>query len=93
MWETWQFRLRCERMPRFYFNLYECGKPLADNEGQEVADVAQARALAVKEARALMSSEVQSGKLCLSCRIEVEDEERVTVFIVPFKEALQVTGL
>jgi hypothetical protein len=80
-------------MPRYFFNLHECGTVVRDEEGREVSDVAQLRQLAVKEARQLMSAEVTGGQLCLSCRIEVLDADRRAVLVVPFREAVAVTGL
>jgi hypothetical protein len=44
-------------------------------------------------AREIMSNEVKNGKLCLSCHIEVEDEAGQVVLTLPFKEAVQVSGL
>jgi hypothetical protein len=40
-----------------------------------------------------MAAEVQAGRLCLSCRIEVTDEDQALIVGVPFKEALAITGL
>jgi len=79
-------------MPRYFFNLYECGTLLHDEEGREVDDPGQLHALAMKEARQLMSDEVARGELCLSCRIEVLDADQRPVLILPFKEALKITG-
>jgi hypothetical protein len=54
---------------------------------------ADARLRAIREARSIMSSEVAAGKLCLSCHIRVEDARGATLLTVPFREALEVTGL
>ena len=78
---------------RYFFHLHECGTLLSDEEGQELADAGAARNQAMKEARSVMSSEVQAGKLCLSCCIEVVDEAQRPVLTLPFKEALEVSGL
>jgi hypothetical protein len=40
-----------------------------------------------------MSGEVLAGRLCLSCRIEVTDENQQLIEVVPFKEALELTGI
>jgi hypothetical protein len=63
-------------MARYFFNLHECGTLILDEEGREVIDSDQLHALAIKEARQLMSVEVARGELCLSCRIEVLDADR-----------------
>jgi hypothetical protein len=80
-------------MPHYFFHLYECGTIIPDDEGRELSGITDIRAAALREARQVMSAEVQGGKLCLSCRIEVLDENQRPVFVLPFKEALTVTGL
>ena len=79
-------------MPRYYFHLYECGALIADEEGREIADD-KIREVAIEGARDLMAEEVKRGQLCLACRIEVVDEAQRSVLMVPFTEALEVTGL
>jgi hypothetical protein len=79
-------------MARYFFNLHECGTLILDEEGREVIDSDQLHALAIKEARQLMSVEVARGELCLSCRIEVLDADQRLVLILPFKDALNITG-
>jgi hypothetical protein len=78
---------------RFFFNLHECGPPVHDEEGRELPDAAAARDHALKDARSVMASEVQAGRLCLSCRIDVVDESQRPILSVSFKEAVEVTGL
>jgi hypothetical protein len=80
-------------MSRYFFNLYECGTLVADDEGREVADLRQLHDIAMREARQIMAAEVVEGKLCLSCRIEVVDEDQRPVLLLPFKEAIALTGL
>jgi hypothetical protein len=40
-----------------------------------------------------MCGEVKRGKLCLSCFILIEDDDRQEVMRVPFREAVAVSGL
>jgi hypothetical protein len=40
-----------------------------------------------------MAGEVQAGRLCLSCWIEVMGQNQKLLLVMPFKEALEVTGL
>lgn len=80
-------------MPRFYFQLNECGKVLSDPEGVEMRDLDEARARAVIEARTIMCAEVAEGRLCLSCSIEVRDAGGLAVLDVPFREAVRVSGV
>jgi hypothetical protein len=79
-------------MPRYFFHLYECGTTIADDEGRELSDTAAIHEAAFREARSIMAGEVQKGELCLSCRIEVLDENGRPMFVLPFREALNVTG-
>ena len=85
--------MRSTPMERLYFHLHECGETVIDDEGAEVESLAHARLRALHEARSIMSSEVASGKLCLSCHISVEDAHGATLLIVPFREALEISGL
>jgi hypothetical protein len=80
-------------VPRYFFHLHECGQYIADDEGQELEGLEAARRQALLEARHVMAAEVQSGKLCLSCWIEVIDCADRPVMKVPFKDALVVSGL
>ena len=80
-------------MARYHFNLYECGTFIPDEEGRDVPASATIRDVAVREARSIMASEVQAGRLCLSCRIEVMDEDQRLIMVVPFAQALEVSGL
>jgi len=80
-------------MTRFYFNLHECGQRTLDDEGIVLDGLAAAHDRAVSEARAIMSAEVAEGRLCLSCNIEVLDDDGQMAVNVPFVEALAVSGL
>jgi hypothetical protein len=79
-------------MARFYFNLFECGTLIPDDEGRE-CDASSLRSIAIHEARDLMSGEVKAGRLCVGCRIDVLDEAGSLVLSVPFTDALEITGL
>lgn len=80
-------------MARFYFHLHECGTLIADDEGLECADLAAVRRTALKAARDVMCGEVEQGRLCLSCRVEVLDGAGAAVLDLPFRDAIAVTGL
>jgi hypothetical protein len=80
-------------MARYFFHLHECGTVVRDEEGQELPSLLSLREAAVREARSVMSGEVLAGRLCLSCRIEVTDENQQLIEVVPFKEALELTGI
>ena len=82
-----------ERMNRYFFHIHECGELFTDLEGIELPDRSAVYREAVAGARGIMAGEVARGQLCLSCRIEVVDEEQRPVLTLPFKEALAVTGV
>lgn len=78
---------------RVFLHLHECGTTVIDEEGVVVTDVDAARDAAIVGARAIMSAEVLAGRLCLSCHIAVEDERGRTLFLVPFRDAIILTGV
>jgi hypothetical protein len=80
-------------MARYFFDLYECGTDILDDEGRDVADPASLHDLAIAEARSVMAAEVLEGNLCLSCRIEIRDAEHKPVLSLPFKAAITLTGV
>ena len=47
----------------------------------------------MRGARAIMADEVTKGRLCLSCHIRVTNAIGTTVMVLPFREALEVSGL
>lgn len=73
--------------------MYECGTLIADEEGQELPKHVTLSEAAIKEVRSIMSSEVLAGRLCLSCRIEVTDEDQKLMAVVPSVEAVSVLGV
>ena len=76
-------------MPRYFFHLYNhivC----TDEEGAELPDLEAARARAIESARETMSHDVKKGELCLSHRIEVEDELDEQVLTLRFGDAVRI---
>jgi len=78
-------------MPRFFFNLYD-ERATIDEVGVELPDLAAAHEAALEEARAAIVEEVRRGRLDLSHRIEVEDEARRPVLLLPFSAAVEIEG-
>ena len=81
------------RMERYFFDFSECGRLFADEEGVELADLGAARDRAIQAARDVMCGEIRDGRLCLSCCINVHDAEGRLLLVVPFRDAITVTGL
>jgi hypothetical protein len=78
-------------VPRFFFNVFD-GSATIDEVGVELDDLAAAREAAVEEARAVIVEQVRRGHVDLSHRIEVEDEERRPVLLLPFSAAVEIDG-
>jgi hypothetical protein len=58
-------------VPRFYFNIITASGPLVDFEGTELTDLEQARAEAIADARALMSTAMIDGHTIFGRSIEI----------------------
>ncbi len=80
-------------MPRYFFHLHECGTVIRDEEGCDLNGFDAVRREAIRAARALMAAEVQEGRLCLGCRIEVRDGRNEVVLTIPFRSALTISQL
>jgi hypothetical protein len=78
-------------MPRFFFNIFEEAVAV-DEVGVELPDVAAAREAAIEEARAAIGEGARRGRIDLSYRIEVEDEARRPVLMLPFSAAVEIEG-
>lgn len=76
-------------MPRYFFHIYNDATSL-DDEGQELPDLAAARAHAIQGARALMSDTLKDGRIDLSHHIEIADERGELLLDVTFGEAVEV---
>lgn len=80
-------------MERYFFHLHECGTHIPDDEGRDLAGIEEARSEAFRAARDVMAAEVQAGKLCLGCRIDVRDRHGSLVLTLPFSDASTISGL
>ena len=79
-------------MPRYFFQLLECGTIFDDPEGQELTDLPAAHAVALTAARGMMSEEIRHGTLCLSCVIVILDDRGHELERVAFRDAVSVQG-
>ncbi len=80
-------------MARYFFHLHECGTVIRDEEGHDLVGIDAVRREATLAARALMAAEVQEGRLCLGCCIEVRDARGEVVLTMPFRSALTISQL
>jgi hypothetical protein len=79
-------------MPRYFFHLHD-DLPVPDEEGIELADLEAAKACGIREARSVAADQVREGKLDLSHRIDVADEQSVVVHTIRFADAIDIVGL
>lgn len=80
-------------MPLLFFQLNECGAVTEDPDGREVANLDAAWDVAIRAARAVMCAELDEGRLCLGCHIDVIDADGAHLLRVPFREAVTITGM
>jgi hypothetical protein len=79
-------------MPRFYLHLWN-DLDVPDNEGIELPDVEAARERAAADARFTLGQTVMDeGKINLTHRIEIEDEQGRVLDTVWFRDVVQVDG-
>lgn len=77
-------------MPRFYFHLHN-DLDVPDEEGKELSDLNAARAYASEQARGLLGELAkEEGRIVLHHRIDIEDEQRVVLQTVFFREVVTV---
>jgi len=77
-------------MPRFYFHLFN-DINVADNEGQNFGNLAEAREFAIEQARALIAATtVDEGRIVLHHRIDIEDERHELLESLHFRDAVTV---
>jgi hypothetical protein len=79
-------------MTHFFFHLHECGVVTEDEEGRDLPDLATARGHAEEAARSILCSEVEDGKLCLDCHIEIVNGTTREKHIVSFREVVTVVS-
>ena len=84
---------RFATMTHYFFHLSECGVVTTDYEGRKLDSLAAARASALRDARDIMATEVQIGKLCLTCHIDIVDAGSAIITRVLFRDALEISGL
>ncbi|MBB2677378.1 DUF6894 family protein [Rhizobium phaseoli] len=78
------------RMPRYYFNIVSNAATVVDPDGTELATIEDARGEAVKDARALMSQAVLSGKDISGRKIHICDEQGALLLVVAFSETIRM---
>ena len=77
-------------MPFYHFNIRDGRGFTPDDEGLDLSSATDARALAIKGARSLVSADVLDGALDLSGQIEITDDEGDEVLTIRFRDAVRV---
>lgn len=78
-------------MPRCFFHLKNGSEVILDPEGIELADQPSIVARTLKEARSILSHDLQvSGTLPLGYRIEVEDGKGILLHVLEFVDAVSI---
>jgi hypothetical protein len=77
-------------VPRFHLNIFNGQGASPDEEGQDFADLAAARAEAIRGIRSLLASELGEGRVDLGGRIEIADAAGGVLQTVAFAEAIEI---
>ena len=77
-------------MARFYLHLHNGIGYVRDEDGQDLAELSQARDLAIVSIRDIIGAEAKKGRIDLRGRIEITDDAGKVLAVVPFSEALTV---
>ena len=77
-------------MPLYFFHLRDGEDTLIDAEGIELDGVEHAKATALVQARDIISHDATKGWINLAQRIDVLDEEDVTVCSIRFEDAVEI---
>jgi hypothetical protein len=77
-------------VPRFYFHLHN-DVDVPDDEGVELPDLQAARTHAVRSARVTFAETAKDNvRVVLHHRIDIENEQRVVLDTVHFRDAVKV---
>jgi hypothetical protein len=77
-------------MPRFFLHLHNSHGFLEDEEGRDLASLADARDEAVRSIRSLLAEEIRRGRIDLRGRLDIAGEDGEILAGVAFGEAVEV---
>jgi hypothetical protein len=78
------------RMPRYHFHVLN-DIDAADEEGSDIDNLAAAHLMAIDFARDLAAAAVRQGRLNLTHRIDVEDDDGKVLVSVTFADAIDIS--
>ena len=76
-------------MPRFFFHIVD-GRIVQDEEGQEFANLEDAKADAVASARAIMRDALWEGRLPLNESIQIADDQGHILTVIRFRDTVTI---
>jgi len=79
-------------MARYFFHLCDGQDVLMDPEGREISDESAIAALALKDARSMISQDALTGRIHLQQAIEVLDKSGAVVHRLQFRDAVTING-
>ena len=79
-------------MTRFYLHVVNRVGSASDEEGVELADLAEAVEQAKDGIRSIISDEARTGRIDFNGRIEIADESGATRQVVPFPDAFEIVA-
>ena len=79
-------------MPQYYFHLRDHTERLLDPEGRTIDDPKDIPLVALREVRGVISQDALTGKIDLSQRLEVEDENGKIVHSLAFEDAIKIVS-
>ena len=79
-------------MTRYYLHVVNRVGSASDDEGLELADLAEAVEQAKDGIRSIISDEAKTGRIDFDGRIEIADESGATRQVVPFPEAFDIVN-
>ena len=79
-------------MARYFFHLRDGRDVLMDPEGRELTDASSIAALALRDARSMISQDALTGHIHLQQAIEVLDETGKVVHRLAFADAVVING-
>jgi hypothetical protein len=77
-------------MPLYYFHLFEGQDVLLDPEGRELDSADRIAAVALREARAIISDDARSGMIGMEKYIDVADQAGAVVHRLRFADAIRI---
>ena len=77
-------------MPTFYLHIHNGTNDIDDGEGSELADVHDARRLAILGIRSIVAEEAKAGRIDLRGRVDIADAGGATVMTVAFRDAFEL---